>query len=313
MLRASFGAWPRVEIPVGPIDHLRWKLSCPPDALALHRLTEVDGKAASFVVCWTQLTKVGAQVVRSLQGTDRVVHPAFQQRGLAAAIGRWRSEHRHDQSTDIMFGVASGHPAMQRLDKRATTEAQAFANPVFVYSLAGAGTSRSLPALSGAAAVRAIDRFDSRVDDLWQAVSDTFDFVLERRREYMNWRYADSRAGRFKIWVVEAGEDLLGYAVAGLSSGQACLADVLARPGRLETVTALVGTATAWSREEGALRIDWWLPERHPYQDVRRRLGFVSRRERVLTVRNYNQGLDLAFMRDPAARIHVAAGDTDLV
>jgi hypothetical protein len=46
---------------------------------------------------------------------------------------------------------------------------------------------------------------------------------------------------------------------------------------------------------------------------VRRRLGFVSRRERVLTVRNYNQGLDLAFMRDPAARIHVAAGDTDLV
>jgi hypothetical protein len=311
LLRAGFGSWPRVELQVQPIEHLRWKLTCPPNAFTLHRLTEVDGEPASIVICWTQPAKMGDALVSNIQGTDRVVHPKFQGHGLAAAIGRWRREHPDDQYSDVMLSVQSGHPAMRRLEKSAPVAAQEFANQVMVYSLEeGAPTSGGL---GGEQTVRVVEKFDHRIDKLYDAAASSFECIIERRLEYMNWRYADRRAGRFSIAVAEDGSDLLGYAVTRLSHGVGYIADLLAHPDLPQLAETLARHAIGVLREAGASRIDWWLPTRHPYQEVRARLRFVERRSRILVVRFYNEALDRSFVGDAHARIHVAAGDTDLV
>jgi hypothetical protein len=52
------------------------------------------------------------------------------------------------------------------------------------------------------------------VDDLWRQVSNRHDFIVERRRDYLNWRYLDPSAGQYVIKQAESDEGrLLGFCV----------------------------------------------------------------------------------------------------
>jgi hypothetical protein len=91
---------------------------------------------------------------------------------------------------------------------------------------------------------------------------------------------------------------------------------VLALPGRLDAVRALVERAISDARLAGrpdALGI--WLPGRHPYAQVLRGLGFIDLRRR-LQFTYFNRLGDapqFAALRDPRARVHLTIGDSDLI
>lgn len=314
LLRAAFGRWPKVELQVDPIDHLRWKLANTPESPGLHRITEVDGRPASSVFCWLQQVKLRDTVYRSIQGTDRVVHPDFQRRGLADEIGRWRREHADDQPCDFQFGPRSGHPAMIRLSERAQRRPTSFAiaNRIRVLTLslrAGAGAR----AASDACTIRSADRFDQHMDNFWPRAAEPYDFIVKRTADYLNWRYADPRAGLFTIRLAERDGELLGYSVLRLSHGRGYIADLLALPDRLDVAASLFDDAVAHFAGRAIPRIDCWLPVRHPYQPLARERAFVDKRVVDIDVYVHNPALDLSFLSDPTVPVHLSAGDTDLV
>ena len=315
MLRAAFGEWPNVEIQVEAIDHLHWKLDGPGGAKGLHRITEVDGRMASSTFCIVQWLKARDRRLHSIQGTDSCVHPDYQKRGLAEAIRRWRRQHPSDQACDVQFGVRSPHPALLRIRKR-MSQVQTIANELQSLSL-------DLPAPAPAAAssletaawgIRPIERFDERIDGFWREAAKPYSLIVEKTAEYLNWRYADPRAGLFSIRLAEQGGDVLGYAVLRSSRGKGYLADLLALPGRFDVVQGLVADAVMQVREAGASRLDCWLPAVHPYQDVLRDAGFMFRgTPTAVEIYIHNPDVDLSFLSDPHATVHICAGDTDLV
>jgi hypothetical protein len=321
LLRAAFGRWPKVEIQVDAIDHLRWKLSSTPDSPGLHRITEVDGEIASSVFCWVQRVKVRDRLLRNIQGTDRAVHPDLQRRGLAEEITRWRREHPDDQACDFQFGPRSGHPAMLRMfdQARQTRRTVTIANRIRVLTLAcrdGNGAPIERPTRPPSTidwSIRTIDRFDDRIDTFWQRAAAPFDFIVERTADYLNWRYADPRAGIFAIRVAEQGNELLGYSVLRLSHDRGYIADLLALPDRLDVAASLFDDAIAHFDGVPVARIDCWLPVRHPYQPLARERGFVDKRVVDIDCYIHNPALDLSFLADPSVAIHLSAGDTDLV
>lgn len=329
LLLVAFGRWPAVEIQVDPIEHLRWKASGLEDSAQLHRITEVDGRIASSVFCIVQRIKVRDGEARSILATDRCVHPDFQRRGLAQAIGRWRRKHPDEQPCDIQFGVQSPHPALQRIRKRVSSGVYDIANELQAMSLAlrprpgeDAGDTQQASDPPRAAAARAAvswdivaaERFDKRIDDFWRRAAQPFDFIVVRTEAYMNWRYADPRAGRFAIRLAEEDDELLGYAVLRISHGKGYIADMLALPGRLDVVRSLIDDAVPQLWELGAFRVDCWLPAVHPYQTPLREAGFTFRkRPAELDVNLREMDIDVEFLAEPDAAIHVVAGDTDLV
>jgi len=58
-----------------------------------------------------------------------------------------------------------------------------------------------------------IDHFDKDIDDFWEEVSKHYDFIIERKRDYLNWRYCDTRAGDFVVKQAEEDGRILGYVV----------------------------------------------------------------------------------------------------
>jgi hypothetical protein len=110
------------------------------------------------------------------------------------------------------------------------------------------------------------------------------------------------------------GRTLAGYAILRFNGGAAYVADLLALPGRLDVVEALIADVVAIARRAGSTGVELWLSGGHPYRRALGRQGFFD--SRLDTGWAYHAvDAPIEAMRplaDPHARVHLLMGDTDL-
>ena len=312
LLTAAFDGWPKVEIAVDPIEHLRWKLDSADDAHRYHAVAEAGTRIVGLRGFFVQRVKLRGRVVRARQSLDEAVHPEFQRRGVMEGIRRFC-----DPQLDFHFGVRSGHPAIRKMNVTLGEGKHTFGTKVeaLVRHLGRPEAGKSGPAGDAACTIAEASSFDGRVDELFEEASKPFQFIVVRDRNYLNWRYADPRAGIFTILLAEEHEHLAGYAVISVSRGRGHIADLLAMPGRTDIIQALIEYGMSRFQRGGLSAVECWMPRGHPYQAVLAGLGFVEKRRTL--VFNYKPlrlaEEDLEFLRERAVSIHLTSGDTDLV
>jgi hypothetical protein len=163
--------------------------------------------------------------------------------------------------------------------------------------------------------VARVDAFDGRVDELWDRVSGGFALAMVRNKERLNYRFADARAGNYRMAVAEQGGHLLGYVVYSWWRGVGQLADLLVLPERLDVLQSLLGVALRDLRTIGNTRVECWTDLHHVYNPafIRLELNELVRRQRMTLHALHGDDDGAAFFADPKSRVHLMAGDTDLV
>ena len=107
---------------------------------------------------------------------------------------------------------------------------------------------------SRAVTIRAVDRFDARVDALWLSFRRNLRYTVDRTAKYLNWRLVDKPA-EYSRFVAEEGSTLVGLAVTkketkfGLHFGY--LVEILTDPLRPEVATELIRHALDHLRSQG--------------------------------------------------------------
>lgn len=341
LLGRAFGRWPSLdpEVPLG--DHLRWKMESPGAPYAA-----IVGRVGPRLVVARLVVGQGVRVRgasrTALFTPDLAVDPEFQGRGISIACSAWR-DAQLTAFSDLEIDDSNNPRMVSRRRGRGDTP---IANqlralylvrsparvprtvvgrmhvplPVLRLVLHGAAAAarcraalRSSPPL--AQPPYTVARFDQRADSFFERAAAPFDFIYDADQRRLNWRYCDRRAGPFVARIVEDGEGIAGYAVHRIGRPQGHLVDLLALPGRDDIVEALARDAVERLVERGAAVVTCWLPDRHPYRRVLRRLGFVTS-PRPLPRRYRAQRLpaaDLAFLERPEARLHLVMGSGDLV
>jgi hypothetical protein len=311
LLQGAYGRWPSVDVPVAAIDHLRWKLTSRPDALRWHVVAEIDSEIVGIRPFWVRAVKARDRVLMLRQAVDGCVQPAHQRQGVAARIRAFSAEEFR-RAFDLHLGGQSGHAAMRKMLQLEGQRPLGNQIEVWERKLGDGPVAREASPLR----VTEARCFDERVNGFWQEASGDFDFVVARTRGYLNWRYADRRAGAFSIRIAGEGGEIAGYAVLRLLRGQGYLADLLVLPGRLDAADALIDDALRFFRDAGVERVFYWTPSRHPYKAVIAAQGFAFRRprKRILTYMPLGSTWEeLAFLQDPSARVHFTIGDLDVV
>jgi hypothetical protein len=325
VLRAAFAGWPKIQISVPPLEHLRWKISSPFGGARYTLAAELDGRIVGWHSYIFQQVVVEGCLLRGRQGTDSSVHPDYQR-------SRIKTEMRHltmdNPRRDHQFtlGLASGHPAMKRIQQRWGRRARRYlANSIESLTLRGGNALdqartllarwRAAPQPPESVSIHQIASFDERVDSLWEAASPQFQVIVERRQHYLNWRYADPRAGNFRIMVAEEHGAIAGYIVTSSSRVRGFIADILVMPGRLDVVDMLVRHAVDNLQRPEIRDIECWTPRHHPYRRVLRARGFVHKRRTVPLACRVSQGANARMTcgDDPNAAVHITMGDTDIV
>ncbi len=119
----------------------------------------------------------------------------------------------------------------------------------------------ALPPASASVTVSPTDRFGTPHDRLWQAGSRGYRLAIDRRSEYLNWRYADSPTP-FSLWDARRNGDTVGYLAAFVSpsSRTGHIADLFTASGDDEACAALLATCFGSLREQGVRSIYCWRP-----------------------------------------------------
>jgi GNAT superfamily N-acetyltransferase len=351
VLTSVFGRWPSIDISVPPADHLRWKLTGPGNDLQYQFVAERDGKIIGTWLLLSCKIKLEHDVWPARQPLDAAVLPEYRRQGVYSELVSDNTARRAAFPGTVHVGgteeVVLALRAIRARRTRARSTRRRLEEPVELLikaldtaRVAGAAGGGWRAAIARNAALRAsalVNRItslffrgptrgsvdweiedatsaDRRFDDLWQAVAPALQVCVVRDSEYLNWRYFDPRAGRYRVRAGVREGAVLGYCVIASVNGYAFIADLLTLPGRRDVAASLVNDAVRLSRAEGFPAIECWLARGHPNYGVFRRHGFVPRlRQRRFTFRlRLEKGADETFDPPPSS-IHAMAGDSDLV
>ena len=340
-LDRCFATWPPFPTGGTPEEHVAWYLDSWRLGENVSPIAEHEGRVVAFDVGYRRGTWVQGERRVGGMGAYEGVDPDYRRMYLSRWLGEWRRErdgrevggaftqveallrNRERRGTGVPLGnplavfarvfdpvAASGHggvEALKRLPGYLAIQAE------------GLRTRRRAP--EHAWCVRAISAFDERVDDLIEELATSeFDYLPDRHHAFLNWRYFDRRTGPSIGLVAEDGDRLLGYAALRAIGARGHIADVLARPGRVDVARSLIEESLRRLRLDGLAAVECTLPLRHPYVPALREAGFVrlAARSRVLGVKfslsaRAGSGVDLGFLEGRDARIHVTMGDSDMV
>jgi GNAT superfamily N-acetyltransferase len=346
LLSRAFRRWPKFEIPVPALEHLRWKMRSDPVAPRHQWIGELDGRIVVTLLRVIRRIRVRGRDCLIRDGVDAAVDPDYQDQGLYSAMVDESKER--PQYFEVDFGLSySSNPKLLR--RGARKGSRPIANPIQVLrkpyraraivARRRASYRERLPAplsvlkikleaarnrlgyrpylrpVRPAWSIATLEHFDERTDAFFDEAATAFDFLVVRSRDYMNWRFCDPAAGRFTIRAAAQQGRILGYSALKISDQNAYVADLLALPDRLDVVRSLIEDALRFFRRAGAEAVTCWMIARHPYNGVLRRYGFVdSRRDVGFVYKAVNlKPEDLAYLDEATARIHLTHGDSDWI
>ena len=92
-----------------------------------------------------------------------------------------------------------------------------------------------------------ISEYDERINTFWQNTRNDYHFIIEKNREYLNWRYCDLRSnlkGRYFVKQAEQNGEILGFIVIETRRkedySEGYIVDLLALPDRVDVVRKLL-------------------------------------------------------------------------
>jgi hypothetical protein len=346
LLARGFQRWPAFELPVSPLEHLRWKMRSDPLAARHHYVTEIDGKIVAMVLRILRRIRLRGRDYLAKDGVDAAVDPRHRSRGLYAAMADFARADSPEREGDLGCGFSSNprlQPRMFRFGNRPlANRIQVLEKPYRARAIAtrrqtkyGGRWPASLLALGIrlraalnmmghppylspaklACSIVTAERFDDRIQGFFDEAAKPFDFLVVRSKDYMNWRYCEPAGGHFTVRIAERQGKILGYLVFKISERTGYIADLLALPGEFDVVRSLIEDTLGLFRDAEVEVASCWMISRHPYNGILRRYGFLdSKRDvgfrcRPITIDHS----ELALLDDPRTRVHLCHGDSDWI
>lgn len=344
LLDLVFDGWPNFDLSCSPLDHWRWKYRGGPV------------KADDIIVCLNEggiigckhsiplNIKVGDEILFGTIGSDLTVHPDFRNLGISKKIRDMNRELKEKMGYKFSYFVTSNpiliksysesrppfphkitnyvrirdinlqmrmmpvpNPLLMKLAFRALKTSNDLRNALKKHYRSGMAANVSM-----------IGGFDDRADEFWERVSTRYNFIVERRRDYLNWRYCHPHAGDFIVRQAENDGQIVGYSVLLTNKRLnnypiGYIVDLLTAPDNLSVADVLVADAVKRFDVQGVNIINTLAVEGHPHERVLKKYGFLdSRIDLKVFLASYVTEEALKRLKaSPPQSIHFSYGDID--
>jgi GNAT superfamily N-acetyltransferase len=160
-----------------------------------------------------------------------------------------------------------------------------------------------------------VPRFDTRINQFWNKISNQIGITLVRTDEYLNWRYASVPGTSYDIYLAEKDGAIVGYLVVSSRrrdyKDEWMIYDFMAESN--EIAQNLVSVVTDDCRKKGGDCISWLGITGKAYYEIFRKLGFIPRpeqKESKFVVYSGDPDISREFISDPENWL-IQMGDTD--
>lgn len=347
LLEMAYDGWPRFDLECTPLDYWKWKYQDNPLKLAFITVARSNDKMIGCSHSILSHIKVGEEVILGGSGYDAAVHPDFRGRGIFSKMSRLRDELR--LNSGMKFAIyESSDPYVTKSHSKVYPS---FPHAVVYYArihdvdlhLRRMPAEHALIKKYGfhlantfnnirnkimrikpphrTFSISAISDFDDRIDEFWREIKDHHDFIVERTRDRLNWRYCDPRGGDYLIRVAEEDERILGYIVLRVNRHLkeypvGFIVDLIALPERLDIICALVEDAVKNFDNKDINIILCLIVKNHTYVKALNEYGFINSRFGPHLFYELHAPIEDELERikkNPVNRIYFSFGDQDWI
>src|SRR4030042_1978794 len=316
LLELVFGQWPGYDIKCDPIDHWRWKYLENPVNKGLISLCLDNDKIIGCFHSVPMNIKIGDNIYKCTTGTDLAVHPDYRRMGIYGKMKTLLYEVEKKENISFHFGV-SGNPILIENSKRIGQRYFPYetykyvkikemnehiknwddvsATKIFgystLYTLNIIKRSYSKIDVNSYYDIINIDHFSESINEFWDKVNKEYDFIVERRKEYLNWRYTSPNCSSYKILVAYDHNNIKGYIVLKIDRSKPIypvgfIVDLLTESNGLSTAYQLMKEAVDYFDSEKVNMVLWQIINGHPYTQVATQFNLLNSRSHVFF--NYN-------------------------
>jgi hypothetical protein len=344
LLQVGFNGWPRFDLSCSPIDHWRWKYEQNPVRNSIITVAVHNNRVVGVDHSLPLKLKMGERSIICNYAADATVHPDFRGRGISNGVIDLSLEMRRKEGIRFVYFVTR-NPIMFKLRSqpyprfpvtmtnlvrirdfdeqirkmhvnRAWLMKMGFHASKLVnnFKNLARGPELSDPEIQ----ISEIPIFDGRIDEFCRKIHEHHYFMVERSRDYLNWRYCDLRAGSFIVRQAVEGGKILGYSVLRINRYRAdypigYIVDLLTLPDRQDVANALIADATGYFDERNVNIVLSIIVKNHPYEGSFGRYGFLNSRIRLnLFYIILGDAEEIAKLDEVSTgRIHFSYGDID--
>ncbi|MHA2239144.1 MAG: GNAT family N-acetyltransferase [Candidatus Hodarchaeales archaeon] len=307
-LELIFEGWPNKDLDCIPIEHWNWKYLDNPTGLLNVNLAWKENELVGCDHVSYNRVKLGEKILISGIWADTAVHPDHRRKGISNTISdntdsiflQHNGKFAYWYTTNPIFieqakrqeRVIFPHQIMNmmrikdiKLHLRETNSKNRFVkeigyNIISKLSLMKKKFKQNTSKKLEHTRIREINYFDGGINAFLHGIEDHFSFIVKRDQDYLNYRYNDSRAGKYKVRILENDIDILGYIVSGtkVKNGYETgfIVDLLSKPFRIDVAEKLLGEALEQFDDEGINVVKSWVLQNHPYDQLFRNNGFLN-------------------------------------
>jgi hypothetical protein len=165
-----------------------------------------------------------------------------------------------------------------------------------------------------------IKYFDDRITDFWDNIKDHYKYIVEKTRNYLNWRYCDQRGGKYKIKIIEQNNSILGYMILSIRKSninypEGYIIDMMTLPNYSYLKNTFIEDAINYFNNQDINIIKTLTISKHSNETMFKKHGFIQSEPLYL---NYpiptNISQDLVKLENISTdRINFSYGDYDFI
>jgi hypothetical protein len=300
LLRSSFDSWN--ELP-NPLEYWRWKYRRSP--LETQIVVSTAGEEIVGVAhCIRMMVKLGTRVLTSYYDDDYATNPEYRKKGVYKAITNFTDAIKKEAQADFCYWITR-NPIV--LTKAMIHEQVSFPTPfsdlirvkdidrfIEKYSIDDASllranySSRKLltnfkkgnqePKTN--CTIIDMETFDERFETLWDRITDDYNYILRRNRDYMNWRFTQNPRVKYRIKTALSKDQVIGYVVLELDDDDGYLTgsifDLLSLRDNIDVVLPLFEEAVNFLDSLNVDCMSLTTMQGHLYQKIAESLGFFN-------------------------------------
>jgi hypothetical protein len=169
--------------------------------------------------------------------------------------------------------------------------------------------------------IKEIEEFDSRIDVFWNEIRNHYNLITEKNREYLNWRYCDSRGGKYQIRIAEEDGRIQGYIILRIDRGKnmrktdsiGYIVDLLSFPNRLDIINILLIDGLRFFEEASVRLVQSLVVKNNPYEKMLRKHNFLNTKAKVIMFYKFLNTQSLIDESILPEEVHIQYGDTDWI
>jgi hypothetical protein len=354
LLDTAFKGWPHFDLDCSPKDHWDWKFVDNPLKRRMITVAEIDDKIVGCDHLLFTKVKIGKQVLPVGQAVDSAVHPDYRGLGIYSKMRDFAGKRILDPEshTPIVYAASTNSTIIKKEGKLGSIsfpyqiEHLIRIPNIDLHLRMNGNTNHNLPReiliKTGYNAIKILNsteklfinnkvvnknlkivdtnKFDEKIDVFWRKIKDQYYFIMEKSKEYLSWRYCDSRGGNFTIKQAEEDGEVVGYIVLRVNNftsdyPSGYVVDLCTLPDHLDCAGALIAESLRFFDNRKINIVNYIIDKGHPFEALFERFGFVNSQHNLFV--SYTSTIDSSelndFMNSPPSKLLFQYGDIDFI